>query len=296
MNAFLRQPLTQESDFLAVLSLASIALFVLVPLTMIWNPYVFSQGYGLAVAACAMALMFAFDVPLTLRTNKPEQFLATTVAFYGLRLSLFLFYREITVRNMRDQTKAFHNKYAASKLLVLTSVLSLLYAGMVSPLLYALKRPPTEGRAVLMAWAGTTLSFFGVLIESIADQHKCTVKRQHGVSYGEKIFVGPTSWLYAFCRHPNFCGEVFFWTGLFMAGLPCYNKSWTAWISSSAGWICLVKIMQSSSSRLDKKQHEWYHDQPRYEAWKRHVTSSMIPFLPHSCSYGLEKDSGIHGT
>ena len=279
MMKLLQQSLMQESDFVSLLLLSGVALSVLVPLSLIRPSCVFMEGYGLSVATCAMVLMITLDKPLSLDSNRPELLLGLITTLYGLRLSLFLFFRGLTVPSIKKQTESFQ-KVSTSKLLVMAGLLSFLYASMTSPLLFVMKRPLIDGKTNAVTWVGIILSLFGALIESLADFHKYTVKRRHNITYGERNFVGPTTGLYAFCRHPNFSGEVLFWTGLFIAGLPSYEKSWTAWTSSLAGWMSLVGIMKSSSDRLDKKQDEWYHDQPCYMEWKKHVNSSMIPCIP----------------
>ena len=282
MTDTLRQHLTEEcSDFKAVLALSAIALSVVFPLTLVWNAYLFSVGYAAAVAAIALCLINSFQVPLlTVRgRKKPHEILAWIVLLHGLRLTVFLIHREWSVKKMRDQVRAFQNKCPGSMLVVLASVVSLLYASMVSPLFYALRRPADDANVALV-WTGTMMALVGFLMEAIADQHKSSVKRSHGIFYGEKRFVGPTTGLYSVCRHPNFTGELVFWTGLLVAGLPSFHQSWISWISSLAGWVCIASIMRTSATNLDRKQDEWYSLQPTYEAWKKNVTGSLLPGIP----------------
>lgn len=277
----LRQYVAESSDLKALLTLSAVALAVVFPLGLVWNPYLFSVGYAAAVAATTFTLIHSFDVPMTLRGNpKPQEILALIVFLHGLRLTIFLLYREWSVKKMRDQVRSFHNKYPSYMLVVLASVLSLLYASMVSPLFYALRRPPTDGTNVTIVWTGICLAFAGFVLEAIADEHKSKAKRSHGIVYGEKRFVGPTTGLYGICRHPNFAGELLFWTGLFMAGLPSFHASVTSWISALTGWVCIVNIMITSTRNLDQKQEEWYHSQPQYEEWKKNVKGSLLPRIP----------------
>lgn len=278
----LRVQLTEESsDCTAVLALSAIAWSVVFPLTLIWNAYLFSVGYAAAVAVIALCLINSFQVPLlTVRgRKKPHEILAWIVLLHGLRLTVFLIHREYSVKRMRDQVRAFHNKYPGYILVVLATVVSMLYASMVSPLFYALRRPADDANVVLV-WAGTILAFAGFLIEAIADQHKSNIKRSHGIFYGEKRFVGPTTGLYGICRHPNFAGELLFWTGLLVAGLPSFHQSGISWISSLAGWVCIASIMRTSATNLDRKQDEWYSQQPTFEAWKKKVKGSLLPGIP----------------
>lgn len=174
------------------------------------------------------------------------------------------------------------NKTPVLKRTPLALGVSLLFAFMMSPLLFALRASSTGSieTGSTIQWVSASVATFGMLLESIADQHKYQVKRQQNKAKQEtKVFVGPTTWSYKLCRHPNYLGEILHWIGLFGVGSVSFGASPVAWISSLLGLYGILNIMFGASSRLDKKQNEMYSGQSGYEEWKKKVTSSLIPFL-----------------
>merc|ERR1712242_148678 len=91
-------------------------------------------------------------------------------------------------------------------------------------------------------------------------------------------FVGPTSGFYAFCRHPNYLGEVLFWFGLFVSGLPHYSASILSWITSSLGLYGIYGTMAGATKRLDGQQLEKYGGQETYDQWRAN-TFAMMPVM-----------------
>jgi len=281
-----REALTEGSERDALMALSEIAIVTLIPLTLIQNAYCFSVGYGASVAAMSLAMLLSFDVPilhpgpLSFSSSSAQRWLALSAWWYGVRLTSFLVLREASVKRMRDQSK-FFQKHPYSRVLPMAVTLGVFYAFMVSPILYTL-REVREGRARQQSfrdyvpWAGVVLAYLGLILEALADQHKFEAKRRQCITYGEKRFVGPTNYTYALCRHPNYLGEILFWTGLWIGGAVSFG-SWTAWLTSTSGWVSILLIMKGSAARLDKKQQEWYGEQPEFEKWKTNVKGSLLP-------------------
>lgn len=222
--------------------------------------------------------------------SSPPTILAYTAAVYGLRLAAFIFARE---RSVESKKKVFDEIDAKQPSILKRTPLalgvSLLYAFMVSPALFALRGSVESGslsQKVQIFFTG--VAAFGMLLESIADQHKYEVysNKKEG---GEDKFIGPTTWSYKLCRHPNYLGEILHWVGLFGAGSVSFKKSITAWVCGGLGLWGILSIMFGASSRLDKKQSEKYGGQKGYEDWKVKVKSSVIPGLESSISLGGPK-------
>jgi steroid 5-alpha reductase family enzyme len=167
-------------------------------------------------------------------------------------------------------------KWTRLQTLSLVIMLSGLYACMVSPVLFLLR---DDASPKTLQWAGIVVTYAGLALEAITDQHKFNTKRRHNIAYGEKRFVGPTGGAYALCRHPNFLGEIMFWTGLLLAGMSSFGKSATPWICSTLGWISIVKIMFGSVNRTEEKQLNNYGGQRDFEEWRKRVRTSLIPFF-----------------
>eukprot|EP00985_Skeletonema_marinoi_P019679 scaffold11388_cov185-Skeletonema_marinoi.AAC.6 len=230
-----------------------------------------------AVSSLALTLLSSFDISLSTLTSSTPAILTATTVIYGLRLALFLLLREFSVDSKRKQIKSF-DKTPRLKRTPLALSVSLLYAFMCSPALFAL-RGAVEAGSVLekIQLVSTSVAAFGMLLESVADQHKYEAKRKSKET--EDKFVGPSTWSYKLVRHPNYLGEILFWVGLFGAGSVSFGKSIVAWLCGSLGLAAILSIMLGSSGRLDTKQQEKYGGQPKYEEWKDAAKYSVIPFF-----------------
>mmetsp|Transcript_7332 Transcript_7332/g.12923 ORF Transcript_7332/g.12923 Transcript_7332/m.12923 type:complete len:330 (+) Transcript_7332:116-1105(+) len=255
----------------------AVASLTVLPITWYRCAYSFSVGYGLSVSTMSLALLSSFSSPNSNFTNAPS-ILALTALIYGIRLAAFIFVRERAVESKR---KIFDelDKISRLKRTPLALGLSFLYACMFSPALFAFRAGSLTAGSVSQ-WAqkfSTSVAFFGMILEAVADQHKYTVKQRSG--HGADRFVGPTSWSYRLCRHPNYLGEILQWVGIFGAGAVTFGKSGVAWICGVFGLWGILSLMLRQSLALDEKQSEKYGGQPAYEKWKETVTASVIPFI-----------------
>uniref|UniRef100_A0A7S2EY63 Steroid 5-alpha reductase C-terminal domain-containing protein n=1 Tax=Trieres chinensis TaxID=1514140 RepID=A0A7S2EY63_TRICV len=263
-------------------ALAAVAASVVVPLTLIRQAYSFSVGYGYSVAAMSLALLCSFGVSSgsLLAAPTAPAILAVTSLAYGVRLGSFLLWREFTVPSKSEQLKEFDKSPRPARV-PFASAVSLFYAFMASPALCAL-RGGAEALVPPMAFlrnAGVGLALAGFVVESVADQHKLAVKAQYSDSDDGTQFVGPTGGLYRLCRHPNYLGEVMFWAGLYLGGLPSFGKNLLAWAAATLGFYGIFGIMTGATKRLDEKQAEKYDGQLAYKAWRGDVKGALLPSL-----------------
>ena len=144
------------------------------------NPiYVFSVGYGLAVAAegaglLALAALSGVWIP----TVAMVHLLGAVV--YGLRLAAFLRWRQITWEEWGKRAKNAPEAKAQSPLQKLMVVVgcALIYALMGSPMLFhveAMNVIPANTLPVI--FAGLAVQWLGLLIEAVADYQKSAYKR-----------------------------------------------------------------------------------------------------------------------
>lgn len=250
----------------SVLVLAVVSASVLLPLTLYQPMNAWSVGYGLSVAALAYTVGFFLQPSRSL-----EQALVAAAIFYGLRLGIFLHVRHLTGWTPHKPLPnfAFHAR------IVLALILAPLYAFMMTPVLSALQRPVESQWAIIIAWSGTIMAWLGAVLECIADAHKYANKQ----GKDKKIFHGPANGLYQVTRHPNYTGEIIFWSGLYIAGLPSFQRSVTAWFCSTAGLCIIIQIMIKATSKLENRQKEKYEGQDMYEEWKKRVRAPLIPFI-----------------
>lgn len=266
-----------------VLSLFTYAYLINLPLTLYRQAYSFSVGYGLSIfsMAIACALSFRPNVPscvTKLASADPSFLLVSAAAFYGLRLGLFLLIREMTVPS---KAKVLREMDTAPRLkrVILSANVSLFYALLTGPIMYALRTPAAAGNK--LALGGASLAWFGAGLEAITDLQKWVFNR--GLKVEEegdnKVFNGPTGWAYSVVRHPNYLGEILFWTGIFVGGIPSFGRDYVAWIGSALGLSGIWAIMTGATKKLEGKQNESYKGQEKYESWIKKTRYPLIPFL-----------------
>ncbi len=71
----------------------------------------------------------------------------------------------------------------------------------------------------------------------------------------------------ALLARPTDFGELVFWYGLLLGGLPSFGTSVVAYVCSALGISGITFIMLGATKRLEGKQAEAYAGQPNYDAW-----------------------------
>lgn len=135
------------------------------------------------------------------------------------------------------------------------------FAGCLSvyPAMCRLSQPAsvTDGIAFL-------ISLSGFAIETIADKQLSVYLRKKP----EKPFLSEGLWKYS--RHPNYFGEILFWTGLFVFSLQTRPFAWYT-LAGPAGMILMFMLI--SAPMMDKRMKE---RKPGYAEYAR-KTGSIIP-------------------
>ena len=237
--------------------------------------YFLSIGYGFAVAGggiaiLVMALITPTEAPLWILLIQAALFLA-----YGVRLSGFLLVRELKNITFKktDVAKDTLAKNGEKKMPVFVLVtiwitVAALYVTQVSPMLFRV----TNGvRELTLTVIGFVISVGGLVLESIADNQKSAQKK-------ERPDMVATKGLYKMCRCPNYLGEIIFWTGVFVSGIPAYQRA-GEWIMAVIAYVCIVFIMFNGAQRLEKRQMARYGSDPEYNEYAN-KTPIIIPLLP----------------
>lgn len=277
---------------LAVLS--AVAIGTVIPLTFIKKIWSISVGYGASVATMSLVLIWAFRVPAPSITTMLSISLSRALVFasllYGLRLTGYLLLRLVCVKSMEKQGEQAE-AMSRVKSTVLAVFVSILYAAMVLPVVYALREDDVDDDGTLTSWrsalqiVGVITCYIGLFIEAIADQQKYNTKRHARIAYGDSIFSGPTGGLYTLCRHPNYLGELLFWVGLYIGGAVCFpRRNIVAPIFSTLGLWSIISIMFGSTKRLEKKQQDMYGKQVKFQEWRDRVRAPLIPFIEREMS------------
>lgn len=229
------------------------------------SEYGVSYAYGSAMLTTGVIVFASSPVTPLARAH------AACIAMYGLRLNLFLLWRELSIPRFRD----FREKIEAraiqrgSRLARTPFILScsVLYLGMASPMLLTASSAALGPAAPLLV----AVMLSGLCVAAVGDLWKSVVKARAGSD--TLVTTGP----FALLRHPNYTGEFALWTANAALGLSAASASGAGWLASTAGWlglsglgvlgICFV-LMQAATS-LEAKQAEKHAGSPTYEAWVR---------------------------
>lgn len=257
-----------SSPFYALVALTVIAMFVCIPMTQYKTVYGDTVAYGFSVFLQTIIIRAVFPPA----PNSLGDILTYAVLFWGLRLSVYLYVRDI-IGWSRDS-----NVETRFKKLTVSIGLCVYYALVTSPLLYALRYPVTDPAYNPLVWSGVGLTWAGAILETVADAHKFSIKL-----YQKDLdkFEGPSTGVYRLSRHPNYAGEIMFWMGIWIASLPSIYASITSAIASTIGFVMLVCILMFEASvRVEREQKRKYAGQIKYEKWKEQVPMSVFPIAP----------------
>lgn len=234
--------------------------------------YFVSIGYGFSIAAMALLALVLLREQMTALAALH----ALLLLLYGLRLGTYLVRRE---RNPSyAQAQAADNRERAARVkpplrVVIWLTVAALYLLMFSPGLFHL----ADGRQADSAWAtvaqviGPVVMAAGLALEALADKQKSDFKARQPRRFCD---VG----LYRVVRSPNYLGEIIFWLGSFIAGLPFYTSA-LRWLAALVGLVSIVLIMLGSTKRLERTQEERYGQLPEYQQYIRTVPV-LFPFVP----------------
>ena len=244
----------------------------ILPVTLAYiNPvYSFSVGYGLSVAASAGLLLKSASISGIILPQLCQLHLFGGL-LYGLRLGIFLAIRSKTWKDWGKRAEASPEAQNSKSLLQRTMVIvgcGFIYALMASPMLFHYQNANVVAHHEILK-AGVVMQYVGLVLEAVADQWKYQHYRKNE---GKFCQTGP----YAFCRHPNYLGEMLFWLGLYIAGVPAMMTKWSSFIPASIGCAFIMWLMTMASKRGDKKALEKYGDAPGYKEY-RAKSCSLVP-------------------
>ena len=96
------------------------------------------------------------------------------------------------------------------------------------------------------------------------------------VAFNPRRFVD--TGLYRIVRCPNYFGEMLFWTGVFVGGLPIYQGV-VQWLVALLGYVGIIYVMFGGARRLELRQDRTYGADPAYQRYVC-TTPIIIPFVP----------------
>lgn len=236
--------------------------------------YFISIGYGLAISGQGAAMLLL----LRDRLSVPVVISCLLFILYGLRLSGYLFYREVKSnsyrRHMKTEIKDGSGMNPWFKVM-LWIFCGILYLFMISPVFYRYYNGNTD--CTISFVIGTVLMAGGILLESLSDLSKSRQKKLNPKRFCDKG-------LFRFVRCPNYLGELILWTGVLIVGITSF-RSVGQWIVSLFGYAGIVFVMFSGARRLEVRQNKNYGSDPDYQKYVKTVPI-LLPFVP---LYSVEK-------
>jgi len=223
-----------------------------------------SIGYGYAIAAMAVVLGWR------LQWGGPGLVAAHLVLLflYGARLGTHVLrrgrqpaYQQAARASYGEPTAGLGNKVA------IWIGVSLLYVTMFSPAAFHGLRPDA-GHGVVATGLG--LMAAGLILQGWADAQKAAAKRAAPERFCDHG-------LFAWVRCPAYLGELVFWAGNWVAGVPAYGQ-WWHWVMALFGLICIVLIMVGATKRLEASQQKRYGQLPEFQRYTQTVPI-LIPWV-----------------
>ena len=224
-----------------------------------------SVGYGYSIAAIGIMLLIRF------REFLDEGLLMACILLilFGGWIGGYLTFLELHGQAGQAQEP---------EVLVEEKVLSPAVKGVIwvlTALLHTCESAPLVFRmqngksADLWLFGGVVIMTAGLAVEVAADLTRTSSARKrpgHFVSTG----------LYRTVRHPDYFGEILFWTGMFVSGINICRGT-LQWAMCIAGYVVTLYIIFSTSRRRERRQNEVYAADPAYAVYAEHIPI-LIPF------------------
>jgi steroid 5-alpha reductase family enzyme len=201
-----------------------------------------------AVAATLPLLLLSSSSRTDVVSRMPRHMMwsAAAVTLWSIKLSLFLFVRILSQQGQQDRRLVGivdHPIYAAgfwlysalwSVVVSLPHTLGMTAAAMASSSSSSISSSvvaavvvvgPNQTNSLLALYAGAVLFLCGFVMETLADYQKWTFKHMNQNESHDNISTNDHA---AFCnvglwsisQHPNWCGNLFLWTGIFLMNAP----------------------------------------------------------------------------
>lgn len=240
--------------------------------------------FGLCVAGAYAAQWIAFGPALLLKTERHFDLVGSAtfvaaigfayasrdgldarsllitgmVAIWAARLGTFLF--------RRIRRDGFDRRFTRLKTAAIPFLMTWTLQGLwISVTLSCALAAVTASATAALEWTaavGMAIWGFGLAIEVAADRQK---QRFRAAPQNADAFIDTGLW--AYCRHPNYLGEILLWTGIAVVALPALQGfSYLTLVSPVFVWALLMRI--SGVPMLEARADRKWGGKPAYEAYK----------------------------
>lgn len=191
------------------------------------------------------------------RFDERSLLVCVMVILWALRLGSFLFLR---IRQAGRDSRFDDIKTDGWRFLLVWLLQGLWISITLLPVLMIILLP-----AAPLSWwaiAGVLIWQAGFLLEIVADEQK----RQFRNKRHREAFISSGVW--AWSRHPNYCGEIVLWFGMALIAVPLlHGWHWSALVSPLFVWLLLTRI--SGVNLLEGAAERRWGDIPAYRDYVR---------------------------
>ncbi|KAG6947923.1 hypothetical protein JG688_00015334 [Phytophthora aleatoria] len=198
-----------------------------------------------------------------------ESMLTVLVWLWCLRLGSFLYLRisecgeDKRFKDIRVNPLRFLGDWSIQGLWVLLTVL---------PVLLTLTRGARDLRVSPLDILGVSLWVIGYVMEVTADYQKTQFRRDESKK-GQ--FIQSGLWYYS--RHPNYCGEIMMWVGVFFVSVHTLpTTALKSWAAVSPVFVTFLLVFVSGIPLLEKQAEERWGETKAYQEYKAQ-TSVLLP-------------------
>lgn len=226
--------------------------------------------YDLVGSLTYLSVVF---IAVTIKQDWHAVLLASLIACWALRLGSFLFLRIQQAGKDRrfDKIKPYFFRF------LMTWTLQGLWVLMTAGAALAAMTSSKTADAPAVVAVGVALWVVGFAFEVVADRQKSQF-RSDPANEGRFICVG----LWAWCRHPNYFGEIVLWLGIAVIAYPAL-QGWQYFTLVSPLFVFLLLTRVSGVPMLDAHAKRKWGNEPEYQAYRK-ATPVLFPRPPKNTS------------
>ncbi|CAH0491525.1 unnamed protein product [Peronospora farinosa] len=224
---------------------------------------------GSITYAVVSLLVYSINGPVSWR----ESLLTILVWLWCIRLGSFLFLR---ILECKEDKRFKEIRVNALQFLGVWSIQGLWVLLTVLPVLLTLKHGSHSPQVSPLDIAGVSLWVIGYAMEVTADYQKTHFRRDKSK---KDEFIQSGLWYYS--RHPNYCGEIMMWVGVFCISVHTLpTTSLKCWAAVSPVFVAFLLMFVSGVPLLETQAEERWGKTRAWQEYKAQ-TSMLLPMPKH---------------
>ncbi|CAH0479087.1 unnamed protein product [Peronospora belbahrii] len=214
---------------------------------------------------------------LAYRVNSPVSWRASLLTVFVwlwcIRLGSFLFLR---IRECREDKRFKEIRENPLQFLGVWNIQGLWVLLTLLPVLLTLSHGTSNSQVSLLDAFGVFLWIVGYVLEVTADYQKMQFRRNKS-NMGQ--FIQGGLWYYS--RHPNYCGEIMIWIGVFCVSVHTLpTTSLQCWAAVSPMFVAFLLLFVSGVPLLESQAEDRWGKTTAWQEYKAQ-TSVLLPMPKH---------------